>query len=284
MQDFETIANGLGVGRTLLANIGIKTAALDARLLLGEVVGLDHAGLLIAPERVLSAAERNRFIDLMVRRAKGEPVSRIIGVREFYGREFAISRFVLDPRPDTETLIEMVLARHDGQSARRVVDLGAGSGAIIVTLLAERPNWTGFGVDISPRAIDVTEINANSLGVSSRLTLITGSWFDTLAGNFDLIVSNPPYIAHGEIAGLAREVREHDPHLALDGGKDGLVCYRAIAAQAGAHLSSGGEVIVEIGAGQQEGVTAVFSGHGLKLVEQCSDLGGHVRALAFSKD
>jgi release factor glutamine methyltransferase len=282
MQDFETIADALVVGRKLLKNIGIESAALDARLLLRAVTGLDAADLFVTPHSPLSAVERNQFIDFLVRRAKGEPVSRIVGLREFYGREFTISRFVLDPRPDTEALIELVLARHGPDAGKRLIDLGCGSGAIVLTLLAERPLWTGRAVDVSRKAAEMTAINANDLGVAMRVEIATGSWFEGCTGRFDLVVSNPPYIAHREIAGLSREVREHDPHVALDGGKDGLAAYRAIANGVAPHLSPGGEVIVEIGAGQQAGVLAIFAVQNLTLVDQRRDLGGHVRALAFS--
>lgn len=282
MQDFETVADALIVGRAILKRVGIETAALDVRLLLYAVTGLEPAEFIVSPDYPLSPMERNQFIDFMVRRAKGEPVSRIMNMREFYGREFSLSRFVLDPRPDTETVIDLVLARHGVDTLQQMVDLGAGSGAIIVTLLAERPTWTGLAIDLSPRAIEMTLVNAETHLVVSRMKSATGSWLEGRNEKFDLIVSNPPYIPHRDIAGLSKEVRQHDPALALDGGKDGLACYRSIASQARKHLTSAGEVIVEIGAGQQDGVAAIFGGHGFTLADQRSDLGGHVRVLAFS--
>ena len=189
---------------------------------------------------------------------------------------------VLDPRADTETIIELALQQRF-PAAARLLDLGSGSGALICTLLAERPAATGVAVDLSAAALDVTRHNAEVLGVAGRLQTFQGSWFDPVVGEFDLIVSNPPYIPSAEIAGLEPDVRNHDPLLALDGGSDGLDCYRAIAGGVAAHLRPEGVVLVEIGAGQADDVVGIFTHAGFRLAGKRADLGGHVRALAFGR-
>ncbi len=207
---------------------------------------------------------------------------KFLGQRDFYGRRFQVTGDVLDPRADTETIVELALELKQPQ-ALRVLDLGSGSGALICSLLAEWPKATGVAVDFSAAALAVTAVNAAALGVADRLQVLQGSWLEPVSGIFDVIVSNPPYIASAVIADLEPDVRQYDPHLALDGGADGLSCYRAIAGQAGVHLAPDGHMIVEIGAGQAADVTAIFGAAGLVLTRQRHDLGGHVRALAFAK-
>lgn len=273
----ETIASLLLEGRRRLAECG--TAALDARLLLQHVLRLDHAALVAGDREPVSADAAHAYRALLARRGAGEPVSRILGVRNFFGRDFAVSPEVLDPRADTETLVEAALPLL-GKS--RILDLGAGSGAIIVTLLAERPEATGVAVDLSPGALAVTADNARRHGVLPRLGLLEGSWFAPVEGRFDVIVSNPPYIPAGDIEGLDRDVRDFDPHLALAGGADGLDAYRTLAAGAARFLAPGGVVLLEIGAGQAASVTALFAGAGWKPDGQFRDLGGHVRVVKFA--
>lgn len=275
----ETARGLIAAARRDLIAADIDNSALDARLLLQHAAGLSHAMIAADPDQAVAAEAAERFRQLLSRRLSHEPVSRILGAREFYGREFLVTPDVLDPRPDTETLIAAALPLIDGKS--RILDLGAGSGAIIVTLLAERNGASGVAVDISLAALAVAGRNAALLGVADRLRLVEGSWFSGVDGRFDLIVSNPPYIPAGEIAGLEPDVRDYDPHLALAGGLDGLDAYRAIAAGAGAHLEAGGRVLVEIGAGQEDGVTAVFAACGLNRLGCHRDLGGHVRVLDF---
>lgn len=270
----ERLADLLAEGRRLIA-------PLDARLLLQHAAGIAHADLVADGDRAVVPAVAERYRALVARRKAGEPVSRIIGCREFYGRPFRVTPDVLDPRPDTETLIDAALPHI--AAGMRILDLGCGSGAIIVTLLAERTRATGVGVDLSPAALAVTAENAAALGVADRLRLVAGSWFDGLSGVFDVIVSNPPYIPLADVAGLAVEVRGHDPHLALTDGGDGLGAYRALAAGAAAHLARGGVVVVEIGAGQGDAVAAIFGCAGWRLLAAYADLGGHQRVLKFEK-
>lgn len=274
----ETIAAAIAAARARLVTADVPDAATDARLLMQRVLACDHAGLILAGERSLTDAERAAFEVLLARRLAHEPVSKILGEREFFGRLFHVTADVLDPRADTETLIEVALEK----PARRVLDLGSGSGALIVTLLAEWPEATGVAVDLSEKALAVTAENARRLGVAERLALLQGEWFAPVAGQFDLIVSNPPYIPTAEIAGLEPDVREHDPLLALDGGADGLSCYRAIAGAAAPHLAPEGRIIVEIGAGQGPDVARIFAAVGFRQAAERRDLGGHVRALLFT--
>jgi release factor glutamine methyltransferase len=277
----ETLASLLGWARGRLGAAGIETASLDARLLLQHISGVDHGALIGRPETEVSGDVAARFRDIIDRRASHEPVSRIIGVREFYGRNFRLSPATLDPRPDTETLISVALALLRDKPAPRILDLGTGSGAIAVTLLAELPDAQAIATDISPQALETATINARENGVGSRFEALMASWFNGVTGKFDLVVSNPPYLSTSEISGLAREVKDWDPHRALEGGMDGLDCYRAIAAGAGRHLLPEGHVVVEIGAGQADQVTEIFANAGFGLEAAHRDLAGHVRCLVF---
>lgn len=274
------VASLLKAAREKLA--GSATAALDARLLLQEAAGLSHEVIAAFPERETGAGEAERFERFVTRRVAHEPVSRIIGWREFYGRRFTVTPAVLDPRPDTETLIEAALAMMP--KGARLLDLGTGTGAIIATLLAERSDATGAAVDVSPEALEAAGVNAARLGVSGRLELLKGSWFEPVQGQFDLILSNPPYIPANDIPGLAADVRDYDPHLALAGGADGLDAYRQIAAGAAAHLTAGGAVLVEIGFDQAAAAAGVFDSRGFQLAASHRDLGGHVRCLCFVEE
>jgi release factor glutamine methyltransferase len=277
--NFKAVAAVLKAARQRLIAADIDGSALDARLLLEAACGLTHEDVVAMPERVLSLSELQKFEMLLLRRLAHEPVSRILGTREFYGREFLVTPDVLDPRPDTETLIELALELLT-PSHHSLLDLGTGSGAIVVTLLAERFALNGVAVDVSQAALEVARQNAGQ--VAPRLQFHRGSWFEGLTGKFDLIVSNPPYISKLDIPGLGDEVKNFDPHLALDGGQDGLDAYRSIAAGAGAFLSDIGFVILEIGAGQREDVAKIFADKEFAFIDQRQDLGGHTRALAFS--
>lgn len=264
-----------------LQEAGCETPELDARLLLQAATGLTREDMILEPGRRIAEAELQRLHALLERRARREPVSRILGEREFYGRPFRVTPATLDPRPDTETLIEAALALMP--RAARILDLGTGTGVIAVTLLAERPDATAVATDLSPAALDVARENAERTGVTDRLTLLQGSWLEPVLGVFDVIASNPPYIPAGDIAGLSPDVRNFDPGLALVGGADGLDPYRAIASRSAEHLAAGGHVLVEIGAGQAEDVEAIFAAAGFGTAGRYKDLGGHVRCLAFDR-
>ena len=246
---------------------GIDTAALDARALLRAATGLSFEALIVNGRAPLSPPSAERLEGYVARRLAGEPVSRIRGTREFYGRDFKIDRNTLDPRPDTETLVAATLevAGSYGLLSRplRLLDLGTGSGCILVTLLAELPEAAGTGTDINPGALEMARDNAAAHGVADRALFVASDWFQGLTGRYDIIVSNPPYIASAEIAGLAPEVARHDPLAALDGGADGLDAYRRIAAAAPQFLAPGGALIVEIGYTQAESVADIFRAGGL---------------------
>ncbi|MCX7344235.1 MAG: peptide chain release factor N(5)-glutamine methyltransferase [Alphaproteobacteria bacterium] len=274
----DSIAGALLAARRRLALIS-DTAALDARLLLQATANVSHEDIIAEPERRLSAEALAQFEAFMTRRLAHEPVSRILGARDFYGRSFRLTPDVLDPRPDTETLIDAALALIRPRS--RLLDLGTGSGIIAVTLLAERPDTTGLATDLSPEALAIARSNAERHGVLSRLQLRQGSWFAPVSGSFDLILCNPPYIPASDIPGLAADVRDYDPLAALTGGPDGLEAYRAIARHAAAHLNPDGHVLVEIGAGQADDVSALFAAAGFRNVKRFQDLGGHDRCLSL---
>ena len=281
-----TVAPGMTVEqarRTLAASFrtaGLDTPELDARVLSAHALGLDHTALAAAAARPLAAAEAAWIAAFEARRVGGEPVARIVGMREFWGLPLVVTPAVLVPRPETETVVELALSlTEDRARVLRIADLGTGSGAILLALLHELPNAVGVGTDLSSDALDVAHCNAAGLGLTDRAEFRAGHYATGLAGPFDLVVSNPPYIVTAEIAALAREVRDHDPRLALDGGADGLDAYRAIAADA-RRLVPAGHLVVEIGAGQQRAVEFLFAEKGLAITAVRHDLSGIARAVA----
>ena len=277
----ETLRALLDEGRRVLAGQGIETAALDARLLLQAACDVSHEAIVAEPENTASAAEAASYRATIARRTSRQPVSRILGTREFFGRPFLLAPSVLDPRPDTETVIDAVLQRFRDRRPFRFLDLGTGSGIIAITLLCELPAAQAVATDISDAALSVARANAARHGIADRLSLVHASWLDGVEGRFDLVVSNPPYIPLGEIEGLAPEVRGHDPRLALDGGPDGLEAYRRIAAGAGAKLAPGGVVMVEIGCGREQQVSTILARHGFHGESVRNDIAGRPRCLAF---
>lgn len=259
-----------------LSAAGVPDAMRDARLLLAHVLGIGSDRLTLHLRDVPQAEQLERFHTLVAARAARAPLSHLTGQRLFWGRPFRVTPDVLDPRPETETLVALALA----EPFARVLDLGTGSGAILLSLLAERPAATGTGADVSPAALAVARGNAQALGVAARADFVLSDWCAQISGTYDLIVSNPPYIALDEMAALSPEVREHEPHLALTDGGDGLAAYRAIAAQAPAHLSPGGRLLVEIGASQGLAVAAILASAGLGQVTIHPDLDGRDRVVA----
>ncbi len=282
-----TLGEAARAAQRSVAAAGVEDAGRDARLLVAAVAGCSTADIIAHPERLLSDAVRERLASMLERRRASEPVSRILGEREFYGRRFALSPATLDPRPDSETLIEAALGIADREGWRgkpiRILDIGTGTGCLLLTLLAELPMSTGLGTDISGEALATAGENAEALGLADRAAFELHDVFDGIAGSFDLIVSNPPYIASGEIAGLGREVREYDPRAALDGGADGLDIYREIAA--GLDHILRGWVVLEVGAGQAEDVAVLLQQEFVKTrraeLSRHSDLGGHIRCVAL---
>jgi len=260
---------------------GLDSPELDARLIVGHALGLEHAALAAQSRRSLAAAEADAVAALAARRLAREPAARIIGRKEFWGLPFALNGETLVPRPETETVVEAALAAIERFKPRapRIVDLGTGSGALLIALLCELPQASGVGTDISPAALDCARANAAALGIGARSSFIACDWGSALVGRFDLLVSNPPYIARGDIAALAPEVRAFDPRRARDGGPDGLDGYRAIAADARRLLAPGGALVVELGQGQLAAATALFAAVGLAPGAVRHDLSGIPRAL-----
>jgi release factor glutamine methyltransferase len=266
--------------RALLAAAGVETPGLDARLLAQHALGLDTAALLTAPEAEADQAAAELALAFARRRAAGEPVARILGVREFFGLPFRLDAATLVPRPDTEVLVAAALAElRPAERPWRLVDLGTGSGAILVALLAHLPRAFGLGVDLSQAAAAAALANAQANGVAERAAFAVGDWLDAISGRFDAIVANPPYIAAKEIAVLDREVRDHDPHLALDGGADGLDCYRNLLRTAAMALAPGGFFGLELGAGQAPEVTRIATMLGWRVEKLDKDAAGHDRAM-----
>lgn len=259
-----------------LSAAGVPDAMRDARLLLAHALGLAADRLTLHIGDVPAPEAEARFEALVEARAARAPLSHLTGQRLFWGRPFRVTPDVLDPRPETESLVALALAEPFAQ----VLDLGTGTGAILLSLLAERPGAKGLGADLSPAALAVAQDNAQALGLTARAGFVLSDWWAQVQGRFDLIVSNPPYIALAEMPALSPEVRDHEPHLALTDGGDGLAAYRAIAAQASAHLVPGGRLIVEIGATQGPEVAAILARSGLADVTIHPDLDGRDRLVA----
>lgn len=272
----ETLRAAFNRVAARLAAAGIDSAMLDARLLVCHAGGVTHEQFIAEPGRELSVEEDHRLDDLAARRLAGWPLARLTGTKEFWGRDFALSPETLVPRPDSELLVETGLAHladRVGTGKMRIADLGTGSGCLLVSLLAECPQARGIGFDLSQAALATAAENAARLGVAERALFVRADWLAAAApGAFDLVVANPPYIPSAEIAGLAREVAEHDPRAALDGGVDGLAAYRRIAAQACRRLGPGGVLLAEVGAGQAGAVASLFSAHGLAVEPACDIL------------
>jgi release factor glutamine methyltransferase len=285
LQPFTSLAALLRHVRATLEQAGIADAALDARLIVEHFADASRADTVLDPGRQIDENRTAAVIAALDRRLAGEPVHRVIGARDFYGLRLKLSPGTLEPRPDTEALVDLALSRLgllcDSHAEASVLDLGTGTGAIALALLDQEPRATATGTDISSDALATAAANADINGLESRFRTLRSDWYGGVAGRFHMIVSNPPYIASTRIAALQREVRDHDPRGALDGGDDGLDAYRAIAQGAFDHLQPDGVVAVEIGHDQADAVPAIFAAHGFRLAESRRDLAGTVRALLF---
>jgi release factor glutamine methyltransferase len=267
---------------------GLESPDLDARLLTAHALGLDHSQLAAAATRSLTRMEVDKVNAVAARRLNREPVARILGRKEFWNLTLTIDGTVLVPRPETETVVEaaleMVAARGLRSHAIRILDMGTGSGALLLALLSELPNAFGVGTDLDVGALLVARDNAKRLGFERRIVFVAGNYGAAVAGGFDLVVANPPYVASNDLATLAPEVRDHDPVLALDGGADGLRAYRAIAGDAARLLACEAHLVVEIGIGQRAAVSALFADAGLDIGPGVRrDLAGIPRALSAKK-
>ncbi|MBP8938422.1 MAG: peptide chain release factor N(5)-glutamine methyltransferase [Agrobacterium sp.] len=282
-----TVSAELAAARKRLQMAGVADPLLDARLLIGEVIAFSLTDFVMKPDRPITREEQARIASMIERRAGGEPVYRILGHREFHGLDLLLSKETLEPRPDTEVLVDTLLpALRDAVSQKgsaRILDLGTGTGAICLALLKECPDATGIGSDISTGALETAAKNASRNGLETRFEIMQSDWFEKISGSFDIIVSNPPYIRSDIVTTLDREVRHHDPMAALDGGQDGLAPYRLIAADAGRFLVENGIVGVEIGFDQRLDVSTIFASNGFSLVEAVKDYGGNDRVLIFRR-
>jgi len=269
---------------TRLRAAGIESAQLDARVLLAHVLGVDAAQLIAASDDPVGPEAQDRFEQAITRRAAREPVARVLGVKEFWSREFALSPDALVPRPETETLIEAaLLARPERDARLRVLDLGVGSGVLLGAIMLERSASFGVGVDRSLGAARTARDNFAALGVANRTHVICGDWGRAFGIGFDLVLANPPYVASGDIGALSAEVRDHDPVRALDGGADGLDAYRAILGDLGRLLAPRGIAVLELGDGQEKAVADLARDAQIEVngPAHC-DLSGVPRALVLT--
>ncbi len=287
---YHTVRESLVAATAHLAAAGVAEASGDARYLVAHALGLDRAALLRAPERTLEDDERRRLADLLARRTAHEPISRIIGERAFHGLTLALNAETLDPRPDTETVVEVALTLAQQitprESPLKILDLGTGTGAIALALLAALPDAEATATDISQLALEIARQNAERHGLANRIRFVRSHWLEEVSDRYHLIVSNPPYIPSGEIATLAPEVARWDPRAALDGGPDGLEAYRAILADTPRVLESSGFAVFEVGHDQAAAVSAIASEHGLRPAPLnwplLRDLGGNTRCVAVA--
>jgi len=270
-----------------LEKAGHEQAVLEARILLEWATKTTYKDILITPEKTVDDLSCQTLKQAVERCKRGESVHRIVGFREFYGLKFFLSPSTLEPRPDTEVLVDLILPfikqLAKEKTSVNLLDMGTGSGAIAIALLFECPQLHGVGVDIAQDALDMAVKNAKNCGVAARFTPLKSDWFSQVIGHYDVIVSNPPYIKTEDIAGLDKNVRDFDPFLALDGGEDGLQFYRKLAQQASSFLTNKGIVVVEIGQGQERQVEKIFAEENYQLIEKNRDLNGIIRALLFQK-
>lgn len=285
-EDGLTLGDMIGEARAAFQSASIADAAIDARILIAGLLDYSPTEMISKSAQILPQEAVGRVRLAIKRRIAGEPVHRILGFREFYGLKLRLSKETLEPRPDTEILIEQVLPYLRTIIARkghaRVLDLGTGTGAICLSLLQECPQAEAFGADISRDALSTAMLNARDNGLEGRFRAVESDWFSAIEGRFDVIVSNPPYIPSADIVGLSAEVRLFDPLAALDGGPDGLEPYRIIAAQGSAYLEADGIVAVETGWDQKQAIAAIFAQAGYGMLAAAKDYGGHDRVMIFA--
>jgi release factor glutamine methyltransferase len=263
----------------------IETASLDARILLQHVLHASREALLIAMSEPMEPAMQQRFLELIERRAKRVPVSHLIGKREFWGMEFRVTADTLDPRPDSETVIEAVLERcRDREKSYKILDLGSGTGCLSLALLKELPRATAIGVDISDGALAVAKENALLLGFQGRSQYLVSRWCEKVVGAYDIVVANPPYIPTKSIDALAPEVAQYEPKVALDGGTDGLQCYREMVPALPKVLNDSGFAVLEMGAGQHDDLARIAGDNALRVDASVRDLSGTVRCMVLTRE
>ncbi len=274
-----TIEAALSAGRTALEGAGVETSALDARLLLEAAMDADTARIVAEPDQALDTRQEEQYRWFLERRQNREPISQILGRRAFWKDEFEVTADTLTPRPDSETLIELAVDHFRRGAPRRILDLGTGTGCLLLSALREFPDAAGVGVDLTPGACRAALRNARRLGLDSRTRIICGNWGTAIGGVFDLILCNPPYIAERERETLPPEVTEFEPHQALFAGVRGLDAYRALIPGLAAKLAPGGALIVEIGHGQGAGIGQILMESGFYVAARARDLANRERCL-----
>lgn len=268
------------ITKTLLDG-GIKTNSLDARIILKETFNFDEKELIMNSDILISTSKVNEVKKILSRRLKGEPVSKIFRKRDFYDSTFLISDDVLDPRPETELIIDIANKYISENNYKSFIDLGTGSGCIILSILKENKNIKGLGLDISLNAINIAKKNSSRLELENHAMFLVSDWFSSVKETYDLIISNPPYISSGEIGTLSKGVKNYDPLISLDGGQDGLKCYREIAKDVNRIINKNGRVILEIGCNQAEDVIKIFEINKFKFLNKVLDINGLDRILIF---
>lgn len=278
----STIRESLEEGVNILKKTDIESYRIDARLLLAKALGYPIEEVIIKYDEEIESESRNRFLDFIERRAKKEPLSYITGVREFYGMDFAVDHNVLIPRPDSEVLVEGVLNSFDNADRIEVLELGVGSGCLLLSILKNMKNASGVAVDIKEGAIDIAKKNYKNLQLDNEVEFVLKDWSSfKMNRKFDLIISNPPYITSKEISVLQRDVREYEPNIALEAGEDGLGAYRSLAPIIKDHLKESGLVFLEFGEGQSKDVKDIMMGYGFALERIIQDLSGKDRCIAL---
>lgn len=279
----SSLSQALISAKKLFKETGIPSFSLDAELLLAHTLDKSREFVLGRPEYELSEDAVARYEGFIKRRQNREPVAKIIGKKEFWSREFSVNSSTLDPRPDSETIIEAVLELYpDRNSEFKVIDFGTGSGCLLLTILAEYPNSLGVGVDVERDTLDMAISNAAKLGLAKRSEFILNNWAEGMEGQFELIISNPPYIKNSDIKELEPEVSAHEPYKALAGGEDGLDCYRLLAPQMKNLLKQNGHLIFEFGMGQENCVREICELSGFSFVSFKNDLAGIPRCIVVS--
>lgn len=280
----STIRESLQIAIADFKDAGITTASLDARVLLGVVLEVPANNIVLHMDDVLSGHQHEMFMVMVQRRCKREPVSKILGTREFWGLSFFVTENTLDPRPDSEALIEAILELGlDLEAPLRVLDLGTGTGCLLLTILHLFKNASGLGIDRSLDALAIAGKNAKNLGLENRASFKQSSWFEEVNGRFDLIISNPPYIPKGDIAELEPEVKDFDPIIALSGGADGLACYNSIIPASVDYMAEGAFIALEHGEGQSACIQEMLKLVQLQVITQKQDLAGLDRCVVASK-
>ena len=265
----------------ILAEGGIETNSLDARIILKEIFNFDEKELILNSDLILSESKISKVQKIITRRLNFEPVSKIFGKRDFYNSTFSISDDVLDPRPETENIVEIANNFILEKGYESFIDLGTGSGCIILSILKENKNLTAIGVDISIDAINIAKKNSKDMKLEKRSSFLVSNWLSSIYNSYDLIISNPPYIPSDEIITLSKTVKNFDPLISLDGGQDGLKCYKEIAQDINRVINKNGRVILEIGYNQAHDVIKIFESKEFKLLKIYNDINGLNRILTF---